>query len=55
MAYLQGLDRTYTVLSAEEAEWAASRLAPERLAQEPAEKMTDPNESGKNDETKTNP
>ncbi|MCC2597760.1 cbb3-type cytochrome c oxidase subunit II [Allopusillimonas ginsengisoli] len=55
VAYLQGLDRTYTVLSAEEAEWAASRLAPSRLAKEPAEAVTDTNESGNTDETKTNP
>ncbi|HEY9280081.1 MAG TPA: cbb3-type cytochrome c oxidase subunit II, partial [Eoetvoesiella sp.] len=53
VAYLQGLNRTYTVLSAEEAEWAASRLAPKRL-EEPAN-AADINESGKNDETQTNP
>lgn len=51
VAYLQGLNRTYTVLSTEEAEYAASRLAPERLSQEAA----DIKESGKEDAPKTNP
>jgi cytochrome c oxidase cbb3-type subunit 2 len=54
VAYLLALDRTYTVLSAEEAEWAANRLAPNRLAKQPAG-ATDTNESGKTDETQTNP
>ncbi|WP_233582709.1 cbb3-type cytochrome c oxidase subunit II [Candidimonas sp. SYP-B2681] len=54
VAYLLALDRTYTVLSAEEAEWAASRLAPDRLPQEPAD-ATATNESGNTDETTTNP